>query len=108
MATTNNTQKISEMILNLESVTREAKHLGCVKWETYMEIIRMIDPVFTTLAEKLDNEDYEFDADRKMSNCFLDLLDFFYDRRAENQPGTLEYNVVNSLYDIVHETYFGE
>ena len=108
MATKSNTQKISEMIENLELVIREAKHYGYKDWESEMELVQLMDPVFTSLAEKLDLDNLDIEANKKINKCFLDLLDFFYDRRAENQPGTLEYNVVNSLYDIVHETYFEE
>ena len=107
MATKSNTQKISEMIENLELVIREAKHYGYKDWESEMELVRTIDPVFTELAEKLDIDNLDMDANKKINKCFLELLDFYYAIRTIKRSTSYEYRVVNSLYDIVKETYFG-
>ena len=107
MATKSNTQKISEMIENLELVIREAKHYGYKDWESEMELVQLMDPVFTSLAEKLDIDNLDIDANKKINKCFLELLDFYYAVRAIKRPTSYDYRVVNSLYDIVKETYFG-
>ena len=107
MATKSNTQKISEMIENLELVIREAKHYGYKDWESQMELVRTIEPVFTELAEKLDIDNLDIDSNKKINKCFLELLDFYYAIRAIKRSTSYEYRVVNSLYDIVRETYFG-
>ena len=107
MATKSNTQKISEMIENLELVIREAKHYGYKDWESEMELVRTIEPVFTELAEKLDIDNLDIDSNKKINKCFLELLDFYYAIRAIKRSTSYEYRVVNSLYDIVRETYFG-
>ena len=107
MATKSNTQKISEMIENLELVIREAKHYGYKDWESEMELVRTIEPAFMELAEKLDIDNLDIDANKKINKCFLELLDFFYAVRAIKRSTSYEYRVVNSLYDIVRETYFG-
>ena len=107
MATKSNTQKISEMIENLELVIREAKHYGYKDWESQMELVRTIEPVFTELAEKLDIDNLDIDSNKKINKCFLELLDFYYGIRAIKRSTSYEYRVVNSLYDIVRETYFG-
>lgn len=107
MATTSNTQRILEMFKNLELVIREAKHSGYKDWESDMEVIRMSEPVFTNLASKIDLDNLDIDAHNRISECFLDLLDFYYDRRSEVDSTTYTYRVLNSLYDIVHTTYFG-
>lgn len=107
MATKSNTQKISEMIDNLELVIREAKHYGYKDWESEMELVKLMDPVFTSLAEKLDLDNLDMEANKKINKCFLDLLDFYYDKIATKRSTSYDYRVVNSLYDIVRETYFG-
>ena len=107
MATKSNTQKISEMIENLELVIREAKHYGYKDWESQMELVRTIEPVFTELAEKLDIDNLDIDSNKKINKCFLELLDFYYAVRAIKRSTSYDYRVVNSLYDIVRETYFG-
>ena len=107
MATKSNTQKISEMIDNLELVIREAKHYGYKDWESEMELVRTIEPAFMELAEKLDIDNLDIDANKKINKCFLELLDFFYAVRAIKRSTSYDYRVVNSLYDIVRETYFG-
>ena len=107
MATKSNTQKISEMIENLELVIREAKHYGYKDWESEMELVRTIEPAFMELAEKLDIDNLDIDANKKINKCFLELLDFFYAVRAIKRSTSYDYRVVNSLYDIVRETYFG-
>ena len=107
MATKSNTQKISEMIDNLELVIREAKHYGYKDWESEMELVRTIEPAFMELAEKLDIDNLDIDANKKINKCFLELLDFYYAVRAVKRSTSYDYRVVNSLYDIVRETYFG-
>ena len=107
MATKSNTQKISEMIENLELVIREAKHYGYKDWESEMELVRTIEPAFTELAEKLDIDNLDIEANKKINKCFLELLDFSYAVRATKRSTSYDYRVVNSLYDIVKETYFG-
>ena len=107
MATKSNTQKISEMIENLELVIREAKHYGYKDWESEMELVRTIEPAFMELAEKLDIDNLDIDANKKINKCFLELLDYYYAVRAIKRSTSYDYRVVNSLYDIVRETYFG-
>ena len=107
MVTKSNTQKISEMIDNLTLVIREAKHYGYKDWESEMELVQLMDPVFTSLSEKLDIDNLDIDANKKINKCFLELLDFYYAVRAVKRSTSYEYRVVNSLYDIVRETYFG-
>ena len=107
MAIKSNTQKISEMIENLELVIREAKHYGYKDWESEMELVRTIEPVFTELAEKLDLDNLDIDTNKKINKCFLELLDYYYAVRVIKRSTSYDYRVVNSLYDIVRETYFG-
>ena len=89
----NSKQRISEMLNDLELVIREAKHCGYKDWESDLEIIRLIDPEFMNLANKIDLDNLDIDAHNKINKCFLDLLDFYYDKRSNVKSSSYEYRV---------------